>query len=539
MELTRPSFVVTDREVGLPGWSAPEVVDRLAKLPVPATVYTLAKLAQWRAAEPIRPLRAELEGYPSNFLTQSTFERVRDALGRGQHRVVHRYASILAAMRILIARGRPSPALDPTVSEVEELGDLLLTISRLIGGAAERPLLATPEVVRKMWLGEQAVSAREHAGSTPVFGWLIGASVFRRVSDSEHFMRIDRALRRARRPSLADQFAGLAVWLGHSATGELKPHLYRLPELDRVNRGAAWLARRLACRRKDGPGLVRGWASSPASSRFRDAPFFVFRGTAVCADPLALGELAGLRFGRLVAAAVDGLELDRRERRAVRRWTSTWNKAGLEGFVRGELAKVADTGDRPREDSGQQCDIVVRFGRAVLFVEAKLTYPSPSTLRLRDRERVYDDLMERFAAPSADGLSQVLSTMKTAATDQGFLPNSVPAFGDQWWAVVVTAEPVPCTREWREAWRRAAERLPRPGIQPFMGPVFLTLNDLCWLIELVRDRHDVHEVLGGFSASGAITFTNFVHGLVKRGLPAWLDAGAEDHFAWLGEQVGG
>lgn len=535
--MTRPSFVLTDRDVGLPRWSAREIQRRAARLPVPATIFTLAKLAQWRAAEPRRALRAELEGFPSIFFTHPTFEKVRAVLARREHAVVHRYAAILALIRVLVACGRPSRALDPSEAEVEQVGDLLLTINRLLGGAAECRLRVTPQVARRMWLGEHAAMMRELHGAPPIFGWQVGASVFRRVATTESFRAVDAMFRRRRWPSLAAVFSGLAIWLGHSSGGALKPHLYRLPELDRENRAAAWAARRLACRRKDGAAMLRGWDASPAASRLWDHPFFVHRGTAVCVDPLALGDVASLRFGAFVRRVGGDLAQNRRELRLLDQWTTTWNKQGFEALVRDELLEVADAGDQPRDDGQQQCDVVVRFGRAVLFVEVKLTQPSPSTLRLRDRVRIHRDLLTRFGGAYGDGLPQVLATMKTAAMTPSYLPHTSPCADDWWWAIVVTAEPVPCTREWRAEWRKAAERLPRPGIQPFHGPLFFTVHDLCWFIELVRNGREAHETLASFMESPASSFSNFAAETTQRGLPSWLDARAAEHFAWLGEQV--
>ncbi|MFH1465050.1 MAG: hypothetical protein ABIO70_11755 [Pseudomonadota bacterium] len=534
--MTRPTFVLTDHDVGLPGWSEEDVVHQIRALPIPATVYTLAKLAQWRAAEPVRPIVDELQTL-SAFMTQRTFERARAVLARGEHQVVFRYASILAAIRLLIAKGTPAMDLDPADADVEHLGDVLLAINRLVGGMPERPLLVLPDTAQRMWLGEMAVMAREHGG-VPMLGWLVGASIFRRVASTVEHSVLDSLLRRARRPGLAAMFSGLAIWLGHSATGELKPHLYKLGELDRENRGAAWLARRLACRRKDGPALVPGWCSSPAASRLRDMPFFVHRGTAVCADPLALGDVAALRFGGFVGRVSADVAKDRAEERALKRWTVHWTKTGLEGFVRDELLSLADAGDQPVSDQGQQCDVVARFGRAVLFVEVKLTYPSPSTLRLRDRELVHVDLLKRFARPGVDGLPQVLATMNRAATMPSSLPRSAPTASDTWWAIVVTAEPIPCSREWRVEWRRAAEQLPRPGVQPFHGPVFLTVADLCWFIDLARSGWSVGVALDAFMNSAAMSMSNFASTALKRGMPAWLAGQVEDHIRWLGEQAG-
>ncbi|MDP2311712.1 MAG: hypothetical protein Q8P41_02315 [Pseudomonadota bacterium] len=538
--MTRPSFVLTNREVGAPDLTEAEVLDALAAAPSPATVFSLAKLSQWHAANMHQDLAALLKE-ESVFTTDATFAAIKAACAKDTYRTTFRYSAILAAIRAVIARGRASPSLDPAVPDVERVGDSLLQLNRLVGGDNTHVLVAPPEQVRKEWLGEMVVCMQEHPPTPTFVSWAIGALVFRSLVGHPALAAMDLLLTQRRLPSLARMFGGLTIWFGYSAQSERHPHLWRLTELQRLGpleRAAAFIARRLSVRRRDGEGLVTNWLGSPTASRMVDRPFFCFRGTAVVADPFTLAEIASVRFGQFAKSLVSGAK-GTPEAAVTGAWQRLWATDGFETFIRQNLGAVASGCDQPPSVPGfKPCDAVARFGRHVLFVEAKLMFPRQADLQVRDRLAVVDALVERYGQPKKKGICQTLSTMKWAISNRAAFPNSNPNGDDRWWSVVVSAEQVPMTREWRDEWRRLALAMDdRPKVHQFHGTVFLNLHEFCWLIEGARQGKAVGDLLAAFLAGNDISFGNFAARAIGRGIPNWLDASVKDSMAWLTEEI--
>lgn len=539
--MTRPSFVLTNREVGAPDSTEAEVLAHLAATPVPASIYSLARLAQWHAAHIHDGLRATLE-VESSFLTHSTFDAIKAACEGKEYKAVFRYSSILAAIRAVIARGRPSPASDPTDKEVESIGDALLQLNRLVAGDNSHVLLVSPDEARKEWLGEMTVAFQEHPPTPTFISWAIGVRVFRTIAGEPAFVAMDALLKAHRRPTLARLFGGLSIWFGYAAQSDLRPHLWRIPELATqgpLERAAAFLARRLCFRRCDGPALTTEWLGSPTAAHMTDRPFFMHRGTAVVVDPFSLAELASTRFGRLPERFLPAPGKRTPAARTLGEWGDLWRKTGFERFVFTELEQVAAAIDEPPHVAGYQpCDAVARFGRDILFAEVKVVFPSPSTRRLQDRSERVDRMIDQYGAPGKDGICQTLSTMKWAISHRAALPNANPNGDDRWWSVIVSSEQVPMTKEWRTEWRRVAEAIKdRPGIHPFHGPVFLNLHEFCWLIEGARQGKVVGDLLAAFLAGNDISFGNFAARVIGRGIPNWLDASVKDSMAWLTDEI--
>jgi len=499
-------------------------------------VYTLAKMAQWRAFQPVRKPEEEILDWQP-LLSQKTFDLVKEHIASRGARVVFRYSSIMAAIRLVVAHGRPDGRLTPSFGEAERLGEILLALNRLLNVGLRGSILPPPPVAHELWLGELAVLAKEHSGHPSLLHWAVGASIFRKMEAHPTTPFITRVFSKKRWPSPRHIYRALTIWFGHSLEERPEAHLYHLPQLDRVNRAAAWVARRLAVRRKDGQNLLAGWCASPASVRLWQKPFFVHRGTGVCADPLSLAETASHGFGRFIADQARAEAVGKRERSRVEKWAKAWNISGFEEFVRDEMSAIADVSERPSKADGQECDSVHRFGTAVLFMEVKLKKPSPSTLQLRDRRVILASLHEHYCTPGARGLSQVLATMQRAAQHPTYLSKTAPVPHDRWWALVITAETVPCSIEWREEWRNAALAFQnRPHIQPFLGPLFFTVQDLCWLSELVRQGNEAAAVLEGFMASQEISFANYASRLAGSVLPEWVRKKNEDHLSWFSRQ---